>query len=88
MPPAQLARCVPLRLSLPRSLAIPGNLRLTTVARCTELARGAKSLVRMEGNNTYLDPPEVRPARDGCSDVTRASVLIKLSVVMMYRLRM
>lgn len=24
-----------------------------------ELARGAKGLVRMEGNNTYLDPPEV-----------------------------
>ena len=24
----------------------------------TELARGAKPLIRMEGNTTYLDPPE------------------------------
>ncbi|GAA6005007.1 hypothetical protein JCM11491_002305 [Sporobolomyces phaffii] len=38
-----------------------GNIKV--VVRCRplnsrELARGAKGLIRMEGNNTYLDPPE------------------------------
>ncbi|GJN89903.1 hypothetical protein Rhopal_002892-T1 [Rhodotorula paludigena] len=45
-----------------------GNIKV--VVRCRplnsrELARGAKSLVRMEGNNTYLDPPEAANVTSG-----------------------
>lgn len=29
-----------------------------SIGRFAELARGAKPLIRMEGNSTYLDPPE------------------------------
>jgi hypothetical protein len=31
---------------------------------CTELARGAKPLIRMSGNQTLIDPPEVGSAQD------------------------
>ncbi|SCV70600.1 BQ2448_3362 [Microbotryum intermedium] len=34
----------------------------------TELARGAKPLVRMEGNNTYLDPPEATSGTSRSAD--------------------
>ncbi|GAA5861825.1 hypothetical protein JCM8547_008567 [Rhodosporidiobolus lusitaniae] len=45
-----------------------GNIKV--VVRCRplnsrELARGAKGLVRMEGNNTYLDPPEAANVTSG-----------------------
>ncbi|GAA6050001.1 hypothetical protein JCM3770_001907 [Rhodotorula araucariae] len=45
-----------------------GNIKV--VVRCRplnsrELARGAKSLVRMEGNSTYLDPPEAANVTSG-----------------------
>ncbi|ORY91503.1 hypothetical protein BCR35DRAFT_298679 [Leucosporidium creatinivorum] len=45
-----------------------GNIKV--VVRCRplnarELARGAKGLVRMEGNNTYLDPPEAANVSSG-----------------------
>ncbi|GAA5988788.1 hypothetical protein JCM11641_004851, partial [Rhodosporidiobolus odoratus] len=45
-----------------------GNIKV--VVRCRplnsrELARGAKGLVRMEGNNTYLDPPEASNVTSG-----------------------
>ncbi|GAA6024219.1 hypothetical protein JCM10207_006785 [Rhodosporidiobolus poonsookiae] len=45
-----------------------GNIKV--VVRCRplnsrELARGAKGLVRMEGNNTYLDPPEANNVTSG-----------------------
>jgi hypothetical protein len=31
---------------------------------CTELARGAKPLIRMSGNQTFIDPPETGSAQD------------------------
>ncbi|GAA5834253.1 hypothetical protein JCM11251_000583 [Rhodosporidiobolus azoricus] len=45
-----------------------GNIKV--VVRCRplnsrELARGAKGLVRMEGNNTYLEPPEAANVTSG-----------------------
>ncbi|BGP31033.1 hypothetical protein JCM10296v2_002797 [Rhodotorula toruloides] len=50
------------------SAAGGGNIKV--VVRCRplnarELARGAKSLVRMEGNNTFLDPPEAANVTSG-----------------------
>ena len=34
------------------------------ISHCVELARGAKPLIRMQGNQTFLDPPEVGSAQD------------------------
>jgi kinesin family protein 1 len=31
----------------------------------TEIARGAKELIRMQGNQTFLDPPEPAPGQGG-----------------------
>ncbi|BGP23699.1 hypothetical protein JCM10295v2_002600 [Rhodotorula toruloides] len=50
------------------SAAGGGNIKV--VVRCRplnarEIARGAKSLVRMEGNNTFLDPPEAANVTSG-----------------------
>lgn len=33
--------------------------------RSAEIARGAKGLVTMEGNNTYIEPPESTGGRTG-----------------------
>ncbi|SCZ97867.1 BZ3501_MvSof-1269-A2-R1_Chr7-2g09344 [Microbotryum saponariae] len=51
------------RMSHPTANGGGGGGNIKVVVRCRplnsrELARGAKPLVRMEGNNTYLDPPE------------------------------
>ncbi|KAI5480411.1 hypothetical protein MNV49_000986 [Pseudohyphozyma bogoriensis] len=48
-----------------------GNIKV--VVRCRplnsrELARGAKGLVRMEGNNTYLEPPDAGPSSSKAAD--------------------
>ena len=45
-----------------------GNIKV--VVRCRplnqrEIARGAKCLVRMQGNNTFLDPPDVANMTSG-----------------------
>ncbi|GAA5927744.1 uncharacterized protein JCM15063_005982 [Sporobolomyces koalae] len=50
-----------------------GNIKV--VVRCRplnsrEIARGAKGLVRMEGNNTYLDPPEITNTSQGANRTT------------------
>ncbi|GAA5843636.1 hypothetical protein JCM3766R1_007191, partial [Sporobolomyces carnicolor] len=49
-------------------MAGAGNIKV--VVRCRplnqrELTRGAKGLIRMEGNNTYLDPPDNAAASNG-----------------------
>lgn len=54
MQTAQFTRCV---ASLP-AFSTSGSL-----PRHTEIARGAKCLVRMEGNQTILDPPEAGGAQ-------------------------
>lgn len=52
----QLSRCVK-----PPSTAAPV---LTLSHGRTELARGAKPLIRMQGNQTFIDPPEAGSAQD------------------------
>ena len=43
----------------------PNSRSAPHVSSCTtELARGAKPLIRMQGNQTFLDPPEAGSAQD------------------------
>lgn len=47
----------------------PGEGNIKVVVRCRplnarELARGAKMLIRMQGNQTFLDPPESGSLQD------------------------
>lgn len=37
---------------------------LASSSLCPELARGAKPLIRMQGNQTFIDPPETGTAQD------------------------
>ncbi|KAI6128550.1 hypothetical protein EV401DRAFT_893590 [Pisolithus croceorrhizus] len=50
-------------------MAEPGEGNIKVVVRCRplnarELARGAKMLIRMQGNQTFLDPPEPGSSQD------------------------
>jgi kinesin family protein 1 len=42
----------------------PMALSASDFLRFSELARGAKPLIRMQGNQTFLDPPEVGSTQD------------------------
>nr|GAT46132.1 kinesin-like protein [Mycena chlorophos] len=59
-------------------MAEDGNIKV--VVRCRplnsrELARGAKPLIRMEGNQTFIDPPEAGSAQDTSKRATERKTL-------------
>ncbi|KAL0566226.1 hypothetical protein V5O48_015791 [Marasmius crinis-equi] len=60
-------------------MAESGDGNIKVVVRCRplnsrELARGAKPLIRMQGNQTFLDPPEAGSAQDAKRAVERKTM--------------
>ncbi|KAJ7666502.1 kinesin-like protein [Mycena rosella] len=60
-------------------MAEAGDGNIKVVVRCRplnsrELARGAKPLIRMEGNTTYIDPPESGSAQDSKRATERKTI--------------
>lgn len=63
----QLPRCVIKQTSLQARRSdykVPRIPRLQPESACIELARGAKPLIRMQGNQTIIDPPEMGSSQD------------------------